>query len=93
MLNYARWILVTVGVLVPACSSTSGNATPSCSESQGCIYAADGAKVCHQDCSADAGSCPSGQVCTGGSACCGGDTTATECSSPAVMVCCPPSGC
>ena len=71
MYRYARSFLVTVGALVSACGSKSG--TPSCNESQECVYNQQG-EVCRQTCFDDAASCPSGQVCTGASVCCGGGT-------------------
>jgi hypothetical protein len=82
--------LLIVGTLVSACSSSV--TTPSCDEPQQCVYASQGAPVCHQSCNGDAGSCPSGQACTGASACCT-DTPSSECSGPLTLVCCPASGC
>src|SRR5437762_7927246 len=91
MFRYARWVLVTVGVLVPACGSKSN---PSCNESQVCVYTTQGAEVCRQGCFSDAGpSCPSGQICTSASICCGDGTPAATCRSPLIVVCCPVSGC
>jgi hypothetical protein len=76
-----------VSVLV-GCSQSSSSEFPSCSASQACSVTSHGA-ACFQDCIDDAGSCPAGLVCTGGSACC----TGAACSAPIIRVCCPPSGC
>jgi len=93
MCRYARWFLVTVVALVPACGSNSW--TPSCGELQECVYGGQGiqGEVCRQGCFGNATSCPSGQVCTGASACCGRGVPANECKAPLIMVCCPASGC
>lgn len=93
MLKIACPLLVTLIVSALGCSSSSSFTTPTCNAPQQCVYNMQDDAVCHPSCSEqDGGSCPSGQVCTIESACCG-DTPANNCSSPAVGVCCPPSGC
>jgi hypothetical protein len=84
------FFLVSDSDSTPSQSQEPGG--PPCEEPTQCVYSSQDAAVCHQSCFADAGACPSGQVCTGASACCGG-VPANECSSPLVMVCCPASGC
>src|SRR4051812_39798485 len=93
-------VAVCIGVLDAGCGNGS-NSSPSqsqrssdlsCNEPTQCVYGSQDAPVCRQSCFVDAGACQSGQVCTGASACCGG-VPANQCSSPRVMVCCPPSGC
>jgi hypothetical protein len=91
MLKIACPLFVTLIVLILDCSSSF--TTPTCNAPQVCVYNMQNDGVCHQSCDAlDGGGCPSGQVCTEESACCG-NTPANRCSSPAVGVCCPPSGC
>ena len=85
--------------LVFACESSSG--TPTCS--QACAQTSHGEK-CLTACVIapaagfalvgaggiiDAGTCPSGEVCTEMEACCSG----AACSGAATFVCCHPSGC
>jgi hypothetical protein len=97
--KYARWFFValTVAGLVPACSSSENDPAESsglvCGQLQQCVYDEQDEQVCHQSCSDAAGPpCPSGQVCSQGTACCGNDPAYT-CSGPLAFVCCPPSGC
>jgi hypothetical protein len=90
---HTRWLLVTLAPLLLACGSKSTPfTTPSCDAPQQCVYTQQNDAVCRQSCFEDAGSCPSGEVCSGASACCT-NTPAAECSSPSARVCCPASGC
>jgi hypothetical protein len=83
-----RGALVLVASLMPAC----GYKTPSCNAPQQCIYNEQDDAICRQSCVPDAGSCPSGEACTGEAACCE-NVPGNECSSPPAFVCCPASGC